>query len=98
MKGNVKALVALTAEELAEFQKRLDKDTGSSIAGGCRIMSYYDAEDKNDRGKILTVTEVIRDMLKNEPSDEELDYDDDKIKLYEDLHNLKEDLENLGMM
>ena len=61
-------------------------------------MSYYDTEDKNDRGKILTVTEVIRDMLKNEPSDEELDYDDGKIKLYEDLHNLEEDLEALDMI
>ena len=98
MKGKVKALVALTTEELAEFQKRLDKDAGSSIAGGSRIISTYDTEDRNDRGRLMTVTEVIRDMLKNEPSDEELDYDDDKIKLYEDLHNLKEDLEDFGMM
>ena len=33
----------------------------------------------------------------NEPTDEELDYDDDAIEVYAELHNLKEALENIGL-
>ena len=32
----------------------------------------------------------------NEPTDEELNYDDDYIELYNEMHNLKKALENVG--
>lgn len=36
-------------------------------------------------------------ILENEPSDEELDYDEEAIGMYADMHNLKESIENFGL-
>ena len=50
-----------------------------------------------DLDKLVLLSELVHSMLgDNEPSDEELDYDEDAIALYDDLHNLKYSLERLG--
>lgn len=49
-----------------------------------------------DREKLLTLKDLLTDLLMNEPSDEDLDYDDDAIAIYEELHNLKDAMENYG--
>lgn len=50
-----------------------------------------------DREKLLKIKELIDELIgDNEPTDEELDYDDDAIQMYADLHNLKESMENMG--
>ena len=49
-----------------------------------------------DREKLLTLKNLLTDLLMNEPSDENLDYDDDAIAIYEELHNLKDAMENYG--
>ena len=43
--------------------------------------------------KVL-VDEVLGD---NEPTDEELDYDDYAIEMYAELHNLREAMERMGL-
>ena len=47
----------------------------------------------------LKKIKVLVDKLigENEPTDEELDYDDDAIEVYAELHNLKQALENIGL-
>lgn len=47
--------------------------------------------------KLGRLSRDVNDMLgPSEPSDEELDYDEDYINLYHDIHNLKESLAKLG--
>lgn len=47
-------------------------------------------------------TETLKDILEtllgnNEPSDEELDFDEDAIEMYAEMHNLKEAMEMCGL-
>ena len=51
-----------------------------------------------DWEKLRKIKELIDELLgDNKPSDEELDYDDDAIEMYADLHNLKASMEQLGI-
>lgn len=50
-----------------------------------------------DREGLNKIAEILAHLLENEPSDEELNYDDDIIEVYAELHNLKEALENIGI-
>lgn len=50
-----------------------------------------------DRENLIKIKELIDELIgENEPTDEELDYDDNAIQMYADLHNLKESMENYG--
>ena len=49
-----------------------------------------------DREKLLKLADLLGEILWSEPSDEELDYDETKIELYDALHNLKISLEENG--
>ena len=52
-----------------------------------------------DWEKLRKIKELIDEILgENEPTDEELDYDDDAIQVYADLHNLKESMERMGLL
>jgi hypothetical protein len=63
------------------------------------IIGSYDDNEKCDRNKIACIASIINDVLdKSEPSDEELDYDDDAIALYDELHNTKQALEQCGYL
>ena len=51
-----------------------------------------------DWEKLIKINELVDELIgENEPTDEELDYDDDAIEVYAELHNLKEALENIGL-
>lgn len=51
-----------------------------------------------DWEKLSMVKALIDELLgDNEPSDEDLDYDDDAIEMYAELHNLKEAMERIGL-
>lgn len=51
-----------------------------------------------DWEKLMKVKGLIDELLgENEPSDEDLDYDDDAIEVYAELHNLKEAMERMGL-
>lgn len=51
-----------------------------------------------DWDNLKKIKELIDELIgENEPTDEELDYDDDAIEVYAELHNLKEALENIGL-
>ena len=51
-----------------------------------------------DWEKLKKIKDLIDDVLgENEPTYEELDYDDDAIAMYADLHNLKESMEHIGL-
>ena len=51
-----------------------------------------------DRENLIKIKELIDELIgENEPTDEELDYDDNAIQMYADLHNLKESMENYGL-
>ena len=50
-----------------------------------------------DREKLIEIKELIDDLLiGNEPTDEELNYDDDIIEMYHYLSKLKEAMEQCG--
>lgn len=51
-----------------------------------------------DWDNLKKIKELIDELIgENEPTDEELDYDEDTIEVYAELHNLKEALENIGL-
>lgn len=51
-----------------------------------------------DWEKLRKIKKLIDELIgPNEPTDEELDYDDDAIQMYADLHNLKESMESMGI-
>lgn len=51
-----------------------------------------------DWDNLKKIKELIDELIgENEPTDEELDYDEDAIEVYAELHNLKEALENIGL-
>ena len=51
-----------------------------------------------DWEKLMKIKELIDELLgENEPTDEDLDYDDDAIDVYDELHNLKESMERIGL-
>ena len=50
-----------------------------------------------DFEKLRKIYSLIDELIgESEPTDEELDFDDDAIQMYADLHNLKESMENMG--
>lgn len=49
--------------------------------------------------KIEKLVAVVNEIIgKDEPTHEELDYDEDYIYFYDNLHNLKKALKNLGYL
>ena len=50
-----------------------------------------------DREKLNELKTLVDQLIgENEPSDEDLDFDDDAIQMYADLHSLKESMERGG--
>lgn len=101
----VKAFMTIETGNPEELQRMLDHhmeylidfdehyDTVKSISN---VMSY-DAAERHDRTKLQILSAVINDILSDEPSDADLDHDDDAISLYGGIHNLKESLARMGM-
>ena len=52
---------------------------------------------KKKKADLADLAAVLGELIgDNEPTDEELNYDDDYIELYNEMHNLKKALENVG--
>jgi hypothetical protein len=50
-----------------------------------------------DREKLIALKALLDELLgENEPSDEELGFDDDAIEMYAEMHNLRKAMETLG--
>lgn len=73
-------------EYLIDFDEHYD--TVKSVSG---VISY-DTADRYDKSKLRILSSVINDILSEEPSDAELDYDDDAVSLYGSIRSLKDSL------
>lgn len=49
-----------------------------------------------DREDLIALKVLLDKILWREPTEEELDYDEDKIAMYANLHNLRDSMEKLG--
>lgn len=76
----------------------MDLDNNTDVISSVHGVMSYNPEDKHDRTKIQMLATILSDILANEPSDADLDYDDDNISLYDELHNLKNCFEQLGIL
>lgn len=76
----------------------VDMDNNKSIVTSISNVQSYDTEDKNDVSKLSMLSEILSDILITEPSDDDLNDDDNLIDLYAELHNLKTSLENVGLL
>lgn len=76
----------------------VDMDNNKNIVTSISNVQSYDTEDKNNVSKLSMLSEILSDILITEPSDDDLNNDDDLIDLYAELHNLKTSLENVGLL
>lgn len=76
----------------------IDFDDVSDVLSSVHGVTYYNPDDKHDGSKLTILAELLSDILQTEPSDEELDNDDKAIELYDELHNLKIAMENMGLL
>lgn len=50
-----------------------------------------------DKEKIIALKNLLEELIgKNEPSDEDLDFDEDAIEMYAAMHDLMEAIEECG--
>jgi len=45
---------------------------------------------------LIELKKMLIEILNHEPSDEELDYDEDKIEVYAEIHNLLEAMNHIN--
>ena len=76
----------------------VDMDANKEIVTSIANVQAYDLDDKNNDSKLSMLSEILSDILITEPSDDDLNNDDDLIDLYAELHNLKTSLENVGLL
>lgn len=76
----------------------VDMDANKEIVTSIANVQAYDTEDKNNVSKLSMLGEILSDILITEPSDDDLNDDNDLIDLYAELHNLKTSLENVGLL
>lgn len=87
----LRSIIGHHMEYLVDFED--NRDIVTSVRGA----KSYCIDDKDDGTKLTMVANLISDILGDkEPSDEELDNDDDAIEMYACLHNLKEAMERCG--
>ena len=86
--------VIKTVEVYMNYLVSVDRDNMMTNAHSCEA---YDINSKHDKPKLRMLANILSDILgETEPTDDELDGDDDAIALYDELHNLKEALQNCG--
>lgn len=75
----------------------IDMDDNRDLIQTVHSVKSYDVKSKHDVPKLQMLAALLSDIIgETEPTDEELDDDDDAIALYDELHNLKEALKNCG--
>lgn len=102
----IKAFMTFEAHNEDELNRILDHhmeymidfDDMSDIIESVHNVKSYSPEDKHDVSKLSILAEIVSDILETEPSDEDLDNDDDAIEVYANLHNLKESLQQIGLL
>lgn len=101
----VKAIMSMETRNPEELRRMLDHhmeylidfdehyDTITSVAD---VMSY-EVEGEDAETKLEILSSIVNDILATEPSDDNLDNDEDKIDVYAEIHNLKESLTKIGI-
>ena len=101
----ITAMMSFETTQPEELQRCLDHhmeylidfDENADIINSVEGVISYDINNKYDKNKLQMIANILADIFANEPSDEELDNDDNKIALYDELHNLKEALADNGI-
>lgn len=76
----------------------VDMDANKEIVTSIANVQAYDIDGKNNDSKLSMLSTILSDILITEPSDDDLNDDDNLIDLYAELHNLKITLENVGLL
>ncbi len=76
----------------------VDMDANKEIVTSIANVQAYDIDGKNNDSKLSMLSAILSDILITEPSDDDLNDDDNLIDLYAELHNLKTALENVGLL
>ena len=76
----------------------VDMDANKEIVTSLANVQAYDIDGKNNDSKLSMLSAILSDILITEPSDDDLNDDDNLIDLYAELHNLKTALENVGLL
>lgn len=105
MANYIKAIMTIETTDPEEIERLLDHhidylidmDENPDIQSIAGVISY-DIESKHDKDKLRMLSSVVSDILETDPSDKDLNYDDDYIELYSRLRSLKESLEKTGLM
>ena len=107
MANIVKAQMNIETNDVDELRRILDHhidyiinmDDCSDIISSIANVQSYDITDKRDATKLSMLASLLEDILgENEPSDEDLDIDDNAIELYDNLYNIKTSLQAMGIM
>ena len=73
----------------------IDMEVNSDIQSVEGVVSY-DVDSTYDAPKLKMLASIVSDILYKNPSDDDLDNDDDAIELYNNIQKLAESLENMG--
>lgn len=73
----------------------VDLDNNMDVIKSIYNVKAYTDKKNDDSIKLMLLRSLIDDVLKTEPSDEELENKDDVLELYEEIHNLKQTFDNL---
>ena len=106
MSACIRAMMTIESDDTEELTRILDhhvdylidvddnRDIVKSISG---VMSY-DPSSEYDTAKICMLSQIVDDILgSGVPTDEELDFDNDKIAFYSTMQTLRNNLYSLGI-
>lgn len=105
MPDTVKVFISLKSPNSAELKRVLDYnaeriiaiDSNTDIITSVSSVDAYADNDKDDRTKLQLLSSIIDDIMAHgKPSEEDLDYDDDAMLVYDNIEELRESLENMG--
>ncbi|MBO5435897.1 hypothetical protein J6A31_08895 [bacterium] len=84
--------------EAEEFEKTSMYKDGNFGKKMHEHVAMYVFSNGSDRPRLNAIADLISDLLKNgNPTDEDLDFDDDAISVYHNLQKLKDSLDNMGI-
>lgn len=89
-----KLFITLSSDDDRSFKEIYNTITSYGDVKNNIIM--YDTDYKHDKPKLRILSEVVSDILANEPSDADLNHNQTAIDLYDRIHELKDALEEMG--
>lgn len=72
----------------------IDVEDDSLVCSIYGVESFV-ADEKEEKRKLWLLKNVIDDLLELEPSDEEIENDQELMDCYADMHNLRESLQDV---